>query len=89
MDLLFLYNAFIGYLPNNFFDWKNNMHHLFPTIIDTKYLMKHLLHEEQKLSSTTLLDLYTIINQTSKNGLLKISCPQGYDAYDLETMKND
>ncbi|KAL3424991.1 caf1 family ribonuclease [Phlyctema vagabunda] len=37
-DLIFLYKTFIGELPSEVRDFQKKMHHLFPIVIDTKYL---------------------------------------------------
>ncbi|KAF4624877.1 hypothetical protein G7Y89_g13293 [Cudoniella acicularis] len=40
-DLGFIYNTFIGLLPHNVKHFQQDIHELFPQIIDTKYLATH------------------------------------------------
>jgi len=41
MDLAFMYNTFIGPLPPRIKYFEEEIHHLFPFIVDTKYLATH------------------------------------------------
>src|ERR1700712_4947918 len=40
-DLVFIYSAFIGKLPDTVEDFQARIHNLFPYVIDTKYLATH------------------------------------------------
>jgi hypothetical protein len=40
-DLGFMYNAFVGRLPASVKDFQDEIHELFPTVFDTKYLATH------------------------------------------------
>jgi DNA polymerase III epsilon subunit-like protein len=40
-DLGFIYNAFVGRLPAKVEEFQKEIHFLFPTVIDTKYLASH------------------------------------------------
>ncbi|QDS74780.1 hypothetical protein FKW77_001842 [Venturia effusa] len=40
-DLIYLYQSFIGQLPNTVSEFRLRIHDLFPTIVDTKYLATH------------------------------------------------
>lgn len=40
-DLIYLYQAFVGKLPDTIGEFRLRIHNLFPTIVDTKYMATH------------------------------------------------
>lgn len=41
MDLMYFYQCFIGRLPDRVEDFQKIIHHIFPVVVDTKYLATH------------------------------------------------
>lgn len=54
-DLIMIYQCFIGDLPDSVQDFQRNVHNLFPTIIDTKFLATRGTHRGSE--GSTLEDL--------------------------------
>ncbi|CAH1801558.1 unnamed protein product [Owenia fusiformis] len=72
-DLLLMYDKFHQPLPDSYKEFKNELHRIFPTIIDTKHISSNLrkLYEGTGLmESTNLMDLYTALN--SYKGRFKV-----------------
>lgn len=60
LDLMFIHQQFYKPLPQKYTDFKDNIHQLFPTIYDTKFLsfqLRELLSTEQKWTFNSLSGL--------------------------------
>ncbi|CAG9333664.1 unnamed protein product [Blepharisma stoltei] len=57
-DITYLYNHFIGPLPDTFLQFKRDIFNLFPVIYDTKYFIRHFFSREKFISKTKLESLY-------------------------------
>lgn len=55
-DLGFLYKTFIGVLPHDVKHFQEDVHELFPFIIDTKFLATHSPHHTPRSGLKDLLD---------------------------------
>jgi poly(A)-specific ribonuclease len=86
-DLCFLYQTFIGSLPGTMDGFKREIHHLFPRLVDTKYLAtrhNHRMHADDNLSE--LFDImqkqsFPQIYPETGYGYVKESAHQaGYDS---------
>lgn len=61
VDLMYMHQQFYKPLPKKYSTFKKNIHQLFPTLFDTKYLsyeLKKVLQKEDKFSSNSLSTLY-------------------------------
>ncbi|XP_042319221.1 poly(A)-specific ribonuclease PNLDC1 [Sceloporus undulatus] len=74
MDLLHLHEKFYNPLPENYEEFKKNMHTLFPVLLDTKNIAKATWKKFQFPQASTLLEVYEVlcsaINTTNQ------SCPE-------------
>ncbi|XP_018346792.1 PREDICTED: poly(A)-specific ribonuclease PARN-like domain-containing protein 1 isoform X1 [Trachymyrmex septentrionalis] len=69
LDFMFVHQQFYKPLPQKYIDFKNNIHQLFPTIYDTKFLsyeLKKILQTEEKWKHNTLNGLMS--HFTESNG---------------------
>ncbi|KAL6437322.1 hypothetical protein ACFW04_005079 [Cataglyphis niger] len=69
LDLMFIHQQFYKPLPQKYTDFKDNIHQLFPTIYDTKFLsfeLRELLSTEQKWKFNSLSGLFEYF--TEKQG---------------------
>ncbi|XP_018302369.1 poly(A)-specific ribonuclease PARN-like domain-containing protein 1 isoform X2 [Mycetomoellerius zeteki] len=60
LDFMFIHQQFYKPLPQKYIDFKNNIHQLFPTIYDTKFLsfeLRNILQTEEKWKDNTLSGL--------------------------------
>ncbi|XP_008121494.1 poly(A)-specific ribonuclease PNLDC1 isoform X1 [Anolis carolinensis] len=80
MDLLHLHEKFYNPLPENYEEFKKNMHTLFPIILDTKNISKSIWKEFQFPQASSLSEVYeelcSVINTTNQ------SCPEIFHARD-------
>lgn len=52
-DLCFIHNTFFGSLPDELDEFKDNMQHFFPQLVDTKYMVTrgtHVMEADESLS---------------------------------------
>ncbi|XP_053238285.1 poly(A)-specific ribonuclease PNLDC1 isoform X3 [Podarcis raffonei] len=62
MDLLHLHENFYKPLPENYDEFKKNIHALFPVVMDTKNIAKTTWKEFQFPRAKNLLELYKVLN---------------------------
>uniref|UniRef100_A0A2D4GLX6 Uncharacterized protein n=1 Tax=Micrurus corallinus TaxID=54390 RepID=A0A2D4GLX6_MICCO len=70
MDLLYLHEKFYKPLPENYEEFKDNIHFLFPVLLDTKNIAKATRKEFQFPQVSYLLELYetlcSVVNPTDQ-----------------------
>ncbi|XP_066467445.1 poly(A)-specific ribonuclease PNLDC1 isoform X2 [Tiliqua scincoides] len=72
LDLLHLHDKFYKPLPENYEEFKKNIHFLFPVLMDTKNIAKSIWKEYQFPHALNLLEVYEIlcsnVNPTNQSG---------------------
>ncbi|KAJ6664558.1 hypothetical protein lerEdw1_006131 [Lerista edwardsae] len=61
LDLLHLHDKFYKPLPENYEEFKKNIHFLFPVLLDTKNIAKSIWKEYQFPYAPTLLEVYEML----------------------------
>lgn len=75
-DLVMIHQCFIGDLPQSIQDFQRNIHHLFPAIIDTKYLATREKHQGFVSSSLEHLD-FNLQDRSTPS----VEVPSEFDRY--------
>ncbi|XP_072850782.2 poly(A)-specific ribonuclease PNLDC1 isoform X2 [Pogona vitticeps] len=75
MDLLHLHERFYRPLPEDYEEFKKNIHTLFPVLIDTKNITKVALKEFQFPQASNLLEVYEVLCSSAANPTNQ-SCPE-------------
>lgn len=76
LDLIYMYKLFYRPLPNNYSQFKSDIHNLFPVIYDTKYLSNRLkdLFDEDMWNLNSLGNLYTCFSK-GKGSCVTLNSP--------------
>ncbi|XP_042684712.1 poly(A)-specific ribonuclease PNLDC1 isoform X1 [Centrocercus urophasianus] len=74
MDLCHLHDKFYNPLPESYEEFKKNIHHLFPVLIDTKTVTKSIWKNYQFPRVSNLLEVYEVLCSSDLNPM-DPSCP--------------
>ncbi|XP_051156034.1 pre-piRNA 3'-exonuclease trimmer-like [Leptopilina boulardi] len=78
VDLMYMHQQFYKPLPKKYTIFKKNIHELFPTVFDTKFLsyeIRNFLKKEEKFSSNSLNTLYYYF-KNEKGRFLSLHSPK-------------
>ncbi|XP_012227812.2 pre-piRNA 3'-exonuclease trimmer-like isoform X1 [Linepithema humile] len=73
LDFMFMYQQFYKPLPQKYINFKNNIHELFPTIYDTKFLsfeLRELLQTEERWKSNSLSGLVAYFAEKQQRNII-------------------
>ncbi|NXJ09153.1 PNDC1 ribonuclease, partial [Odontophorus gujanensis] len=74
MDLCHLHDKFYNPLPESYEEFKRNIHHLFPVLIDTKTVTKSIWKDYQFPHVSNLLEVYEVLCSSDLNPMDPV-CP--------------
>ena len=89
LDLLYIYQSFVGDLPDSYFDFKTQVNKGFPYFYDTKYL-SNLPQFSTKFEGTSLQEIQDVILKDKEFFKpVNVVLAKGFEKYDWNDSKNE